>query len=436
MNTINFLLLLFQLNYTSFSLKFSYFKVPRSNTYCNFPPFQNKISSIVLDLSNEDNIDVESNIHIIAENVEENFSVAISEQTKDSDSNSFTENTDNAVNDLDPQLFNDGNGETAENLVGELGPAMNENRFAKIFEEVIFEEETNIDHLISSLDHGTNTAHTAKNGGSVYDNKIENDLSIPVDLDLVDGSLEHAISSSTETSTHEITSDSIINLDQDRSTATADPVPLSPQESVIDILDDLMSEGAKAMRPTENDFLLENKVNNAATHAYQSESALKQPTSKAGIPTTSTSTPSTSKDLTFVLCSACKTAYYLSASDLGRKGRRIKCSICDKDWFQTQERLMSIDNDVIILEDLTAEKIADVKRILADRNIPRNPRVDKFTVFVGNLPYNFQEKELGDLFGEYGLLSAAVVRDPGGLSKGFGFIDVWDTQSGTITIYC
>lgn len=73
---------------------------------------------------------------------------------------------------------------------------------------------------------------------------------------------------------------------------------------------------------------------------------------------------------------------------------------------------------------MTPEKIADVKRIISESNWPKYPRVDRFGLFVGNLPYSYGETDVADLFAEYGVLAVALVRDPEGASKGFAFIEV------------
>jgi RNA recognition motif. (a.k.a. RRM, RBD, or RNP domain) len=125
----------------------------------------------------------------------------------------------------------------------------------------------------------------------------------------------------------------------------------------------------------------------------------------------------------FLMCSACKSAYLADDSWFKSRGFRVKCGICDKEWFQSVERLMKTDN-VSVLGDMSDEKIADVKRILADNNWPKYPRVDKIGLFVGNLPYSYDEKDLLDLFAEYGVTGIALVRDPDGVSKGFAFIEV------------
>eukprot|EP01099_Mayorella_cantabrigiensis_P001549 TRINITY_DN1691_c0_g1_i1.p1 TRINITY_DN1691_c0_g1~~TRINITY_DN1691_c0_g1_i1.p1 ORF type:complete len:273 (-),score=87.03 TRINITY_DN1691_c0_g1_i1:111-929(-) len=52
---------------------------------------------------------------------------------------------------------------------------------------------------------------------------------------------------------------------------------------------------------------------------------------------------------------------------------------------------------------------------------PRTP--SKTTLFVTNLPYSVEDKELGEIFGEFKVKSASVVRRRNNRSKGFGFVE-------------
>lgn len=126
---------------------------------------------------------------------------------------------------------------------------------------------------------------------------------------------------------------------------------------------------------------------------------------------------------TYILCGSCKTNYLMSENELGKKGMRVRCSVCEKEWFQTTDRLMVTDDNSAI-RNMTETAIVDLKRLLSERNWPKYQRIPKFDVFVGNLPYTYAEKELGELFAEYGVTGVSLVKDPNGMSKGFGFIEV------------
>lgn len=101
---------------------------------------------------------------------------------------------------------------------------------------------------------------------------------------------------------------------------------------------------------------------------------------------------------------------------------------------------------------MTDDKIAEVRRSqqAITWQTRQSSRLDKVGVFVGNLPYTFDEvslthmnccrwhdfilltltseylsqKEITDLFGDYGLTGLSLVRDGDGQSKGFAFLEV------------
>ena len=126
---------------------------------------------------------------------------------------------------------------------------------------------------------------------------------------------------------------------------------------------------------------------------------------------------------TYVMCGACKTAYMMDLKDLGQRGARVKCSVCEKEWFQTPQRILKLDQGDF-MSPLTDTKIEEAKRIVAERKFTRGPMTDRIGIFVGNLPYEFDEQRIGDLFGEYGIRQISLIRDPEGLSKGFAFVEV------------
>ena len=113
----------------------------------------------------------------------------------------------------------------------------------------------------------------------------------------------------------------------------------------------------------------------------------------------------------------------MNESELIKRGLRVRCSLCEKEWFQSIERLMQAD-EIHAIQRMTDTKISEIQKILAEKNYPKYPKVEKVGVFVGNLPYSYTEKEIGDIFAEYGVTNIALVRGPDGLSKGFAFVEV------------
>ena len=123
----------------------------------------------------------------------------------------------------------------------------------------------------------------------------------------------------------------------------------------------------------------------------------------------------------YIQCGACKSVYIITEKQLGERGRRVHCNVCDKEWYQTLERVMTVD-DGVMLNMISEEKIPEIRRNIQTRNF--RSRGNGIGIFVGNLPYSYTEEEIGGLFAEYGILQISLVRDAEGESKGFAFLEV------------
>lgn len=133
----------------------------------------------------------------------------------------------------------------------------------------------------------------------------------------------------------------------------------------------------------------------------------------------------------YVQCGACKSVYIITPEQLGERGRRVHCNVCDKEWYQTLERIMTIDESVM-LNMIPDEKIPEIRRNIQTRNF--RSRGDRIGIFVGNLPYAYTEEEIGGLFAEYGILQISLVRDTEGESKGFAFLEVATEDDANVLI--
>ncbi|MCB0836268.1 MAG: RNA-binding protein [Bacteroidetes bacterium] len=53
-------------------------------------------------------------------------------------------------------------------------------------------------------------------------------------------------------------------------------------------------------------------------------------------------------------------------------------------------------------------------------------------IYVGNIPYNFTEDDLNDMFSNFGEVTSAkiIIDRETGKSKGFGFVDMEDDEEG------
>ena len=82
----------------------------------------------------------------------------------------------------------------------------------------------------------------------------------------------------------------------------------------------------------------------------------------------------------------------MTEAGLGKRSLRVKCFVCEKEWFQTTERLLKTNNQHH-LQIMNEDKIAEVRRTQQAMNWQsrQTGRIDKVGVFVGNLPYTFDE---------------------------------------------
>ena len=128
-------------------------------------------------------------------------------------------------------------------------------------------------------------------------------------------------------------------------------------------------------------------------------------------------------DETYCFCSRCKSAFFMDEAKLGRTGSRVMCSVCTRDWFQTTSSLLKAGNAALVLS-MPPEQVEQAKRNAAG-NFARYIHKTKATVFVGNLPTSYTEKDIEEIFAEYGILSTQLIRDKtDGTSKGFAFLEV------------
>jgi predicted Zn finger-like uncharacterized protein len=124
----------------------------------------------------------------------------------------------------------------------------------------------------------------------------------------------------------------------------------------------------------------------------------------------------------YCTCGVCKTAYVVTEEFIG-KGKRVKCGVCNKEWFQTADKLDRTD-DTSFLTNLSENKIQEVRKILSQSNIPKLSRFDKYELFVGNIPYQYIDDDLIQLFADYGVTVGTVAKGENSENKGFGFIQV------------
>mmetsp|Transcript_11372 Transcript_11372/g.21277 ORF Transcript_11372/g.21277 Transcript_11372/m.21277 type:complete len:279 (-) Transcript_11372:144-980(-) len=130
---------------------------------------------------------------------------------------------------------------------------------------------------------------------------------------------------------------------------------------------------------------------------------------------------------TYVRCGRCFTNYAITEEDLGSgKGRRIECSLCSHSWFQTPERLFTLNQG----HQLVPLPETEISRIHSNVENGREPDfVGNNKFYVGNLDFGVEEDDLRQVFQEVGQVGGvSIVTDPNGKSRGFAFVTMMDDE--------
>jgi predicted Zn finger-like uncharacterized protein len=135
---------------------------------------------------------------------------------------------------------------------------------------------------------------------------------------------------------------------------------------------------------------------------------------------------------TYIQCGKCKAVYPMTLEVLGR-GKKVTCSVCEHSWWQNSQRLTEL-REGFQLEDLSQARVAEIKEALAlgkDPSEEKPRRKGAVTIFVGNLPFHYEDKEVEETFAPFGeVASITLVRQPDGTSKGYAFVDMVDKPAG------
>lgn len=167
----------------------------------------------------------------------------------------------------------------------------------------------------------------------------------------------------------------------------------------------------------------------STTDSSSSSSTPFQQSQQTSKPVTISKQPEYGKTLempgTYVRCGRCGTSYAIAASDLGDgKGRRVECALCSHSWFQTSERLFTLNNG----HELVPLPSTDIDRITSNIKNGRDPDyAGNLKFYVGNLAFTVEEDNLRDLFATIGEVgSVNIITGPDGRSKGFAFVTMID----------
>lgn len=103
---------------------------------------------------------------------------------------------------------------------------------------------------------------------------------------------------------------------------------------------------------------------------------------------------------------------------------RVECSVCSHSWFQSRDRLFSLNEG----RELVPMPQVDLDRIASNIAKGRDPDfIGDTKFFVGNLDFGVQENDIRELFAEVGEVGdVSLVTGPDGRSRGFAFVTMMD----------
>jgi predicted Zn finger-like uncharacterized protein len=130
-----------------------------------------------------------------------------------------------------------------------------------------------------------------------------------------------------------------------------------------------------------------------------------------------------------ITCSNCKASYAVEQDTLGSgAGRRVRCSICDHEWFQSMVRLSPLPDNMQLVE--YPEEMKD--RLAAGK--PAEVRA-AFRAYVGNIAFGTTEEDLTELFAPYGaVVRVNMMTDDDGRSRGFAFVNMEKVDEGLAAV--
>lgn len=129
---------------------------------------------------------------------------------------------------------------------------------------------------------------------------------------------------------------------------------------------------------------------------------------------------------TYCVCGRCGSAYPIEASLLKPSGSQVVCEVCKAKWFLTPNDLKT-ETAGDYFSPMPQKRIELLKRSMKDKSVRVGSSVSAVKaekIFVSGLLASIEEKEIAELFAEYGVLDVQLVRDTQKVSKGFAFIDV------------
>ena len=123
----------------------------------------------------------------------------------------------------------------------------------------------------------------------------------------------------------------------------------------------------------------------------------------------------------YVQCAACKSSYVIDMTNM-ETDFKARCSVCSKVWFQRRDLILTLNETTQELIPISNEAVAAAKNLIAMKRSPRGALVNRTTIYVGNLPLIYNEKDILDIFAEYGVVNINTGKSFTGC--GFAFLEV------------
>eukprot|EP00613_Pedinella_sp_CCMP2098_P001850 CAMPEP_0171629658 /NCGR_PEP_ID=MMETSP0990-20121206/22338_1 /TAXON_ID=483369 /ORGANISM="non described non described, Strain CCMP2098" /LENGTH=164 /DNA_ID=CAMNT_0012198425 /DNA_START=186 /DNA_END=680 /DNA_ORIENTATION=+ len=135
---------------------------------------------------------------------------------------------------------------------------------------------------------------------------------------------------------------------------------------------------------------------------------------------------------TYVQCGKCKAVYSISLETLG-KGKKMACGLCSHSWWQTADRMQDL-REGWKMADMPQPRMDQIKSNMLQGRSPNfvpGKAKGEATIFIGNLPFDFSESDITEMFAGYGAVaSVTLVHHENGQSKGYAFVEMEKKDEG------
>lgn len=130
-------------------------------------------------------------------------------------------------------------------------------------------------------------------------------------------------------------------------------------------------------------------------------------------------------DLVYMIkCPSCG-ASYINMPELAKKVSKVKCACCLQAFNAKLVKKLIYNSTKEAFWPVETNEITEYRAYMNSTQYRRLMKRTASKLFVGGLPMHFTEKEMAELFAEYGVSSSYVCKhQETGKSKGFGFVEV------------